>query len=319
MELEYICEECGREIPQHEYESQSDIFCSECGSQLEENIEKIWCFSGKDGQLKGPFYVQDICDVFWNKEINSQTEIFNLRTTEWKPVSEWDTLKSAYKPPTPENGESKEPIIGNTNSLLITCGACAHSFSKRAEKCPKCGWRPLATCQVCRNKIPDNSISCPECGDTAPFKVALKKALKFQLSGRGTRLGAVLLDFLFFAICLLPGLAILVSADSDMNKGVGITLIAIGWLGLLIVQMYFLVSRGQSLGKMALGIKIVKKSDGTVPGFVKVVLLRSFVPSLLAGIPYAGPVIYVADFLFIFRDDRRCIHDLIAETEVVNV
>jgi uncharacterized RDD family membrane protein YckC len=139
------------------------------------------------------------------------------------------------------------------------------------------------------------------------------------LAGRGARLGAALLDLLIFSVFLIPGIWIMSSSDSDMGKGFGGAFLVVGWLGLLVTQMVFLVIRGQSLGKMAVGIKIVRVADGSVPGFVKVVLLRMFVPSLLAAIPYAGALIWFADVLFIFRDDRRCLHDLIAETKVVDV
>ena len=108
------------------------------------------------------------------------------------------------------------------------------------------------------------------------------------------------------------------NSDSEMAKGFGIALLCIGWLALLIVQAIFLIKRGQSLGKMIVGIKIVKVSDESVPGFVKVFVLRMFVPSLLTGIPYLGWLLGLIDTLFIFRDDRRCVHDLIAETKVVN-
>jgi uncharacterized RDD family membrane protein YckC len=138
------------------------------------------------------------------------------------------------------------------------------------------------------------------------------------LAGRGARLGAALLDLLVFWVVLIPGFWIMSSSDSDMGKGFGGAFLVVGWLGLLVTQMVFLVKRGQSLGKMAVGIKIVRVADDSVPGFVKVVLLRMFVPSILAAIPYAGALIWLADVLFIFRDDRRCLHDLIAETKVVD-
>ena len=138
------------------------------------------------------------------------------------------------------------------------------------------------------------------------------------LAGRGARLGAVLLDLLIFSLFLIPGALVMSSSDSDIGKGFGWALLGVGWLGLLITQMVFLVKRGQSLGKMVVGIKIVRVSDGSVPGFVKVVLLRMVVPTLLECIPYAGALIGLVDLLFIFRDDRRCLHDLIAETKVVD-
>jgi uncharacterized RDD family membrane protein YckC len=137
------------------------------------------------------------------------------------------------------------------------------------------------------------------------------------LADRGTRLGAVALDFLIFLTSLIPGIVVISTSDTDGGKGFGLALIAIAWLGLTVVQMILLVRHGQSLGKRALGIRIVRVSDESIPGFVKVVLLRMLVPSFIAGIPYAGAIIGIVDGLLIFRDDRRCLHDLIAETKVI--
>lgn len=59
---------------------------------------------------------------------------------------------------------------GNTKkTLLVTCESCSQKFSKRAEACPKCGWKLQITCQICHQKIPLDSTICPECGDPSPF------------------------------------------------------------------------------------------------------------------------------------------------------
>jgi hypothetical protein len=46
-------------------------------------------------------------------------------------------------------------------------------------------------------------------------------------------------------------------------------------------------------------------------------LLRSVVSALPRLIPLAGNAFSLIDALFIFRQDRRCIHDMIASTRVV--
>ena len=57
----------------------------------------------------------------------------------------------------------------STNPLLIKCGSCSRQFSRRAQQCPKCGWKPWIICKVCKQNIPSDSASCPECGDPEPF------------------------------------------------------------------------------------------------------------------------------------------------------
>jgi uncharacterized RDD family membrane protein YckC len=92
----------------------------------------------------------------------------------------------------------------------------------------------------------------------------------------------------------------------------------LGGLGLLLlIQLILLCSQGQTMGKKALGIRIVNHEDGSNPGFVGAVLMRSIVPGIIGSIPYIGGFFSLADVLFIFSDDRRCLHDKMAGTSVV--
>jgi uncharacterized RDD family membrane protein YckC len=68
---------------------------------------------------------------------------------------------------------------------------------------------------------------------------------------------------------------------------------------------------------MALGIKIVKFDTGQNGGFVPNVLLRSIVNGLIGSIPFIGALYALVDILFIFAEDRRCIHDHLAGTVVI--
>jgi uncharacterized RDD family membrane protein YckC len=146
------------------------------------------------------------------------------------------------------------------------------------------------------------------------------------LANRGARLGAILLD----SLTMLPGVVAMgagvglakYSADAGRSPGAGLG-IAIGLGGLLmlaviIYQIYLLATRGQTLGKRWMKIRIVKL-DGSNPGFVGAVLLRGGVNGIISAIPYLGGLYALVDALFIFRDDRRCVHDLIAGTRVISV
>jgi uncharacterized RDD family membrane protein YckC len=88
-------------------------------------------------------------------------------------------------------------------------------------------------------------------------------------------------------------------------------------LAVVVVQMTLLSLRGQTLGKMALGLRIVDYEDESNPGFLHAVVLRHIVPFLITFVPLFGALFVFADVLFIFGDERRCLHDLIAGTKVV--
>jgi uncharacterized RDD family membrane protein YckC len=163
-----------------------------------------------------------------------------------------------------------------------------------------------------------------------------------ELAERGTRLWAITVDGLLVSIPLLPALAIglylglrtqmnLVRAgmlESPSDLGVvgadELTILlggaaVLGFLGALGIAVYqwILISRtGQSLGKKWTGIRI-ERIDGSRITFGTGVFLRNWIPKLIGSVPYLGMVFHLVDCLFIFREDRRCIHDHIAGTRVV--
>jgi uncharacterized RDD family membrane protein YckC len=93
----------------------------------------------------------------------------------------------------------------------------------------------------------------------------------------------------------------------------------IAYGGMLIVGIvnWIMISQsGQSIGKKIVGTRIVKV-DGSLPGFAAGVALRAWVPVVIQAIPCVGAIFGLLDVLFIFGSERRCIHDQIAGTIVV--
>lgn len=93
-------------------------------------------------------------------------------------------------------------------------------------------------------------------------------------------------------------------------------LIFLAMIPLLVVNFYLLSKYGQTMGKRALGIKIVR-TDGTQPSLARIIFLRAFAIQALGSIPFIGSFIGLLDALFIFGEERRCIHDHFADTMVV--
>jgi uncharacterized RDD family membrane protein YckC len=137
------------------------------------------------------------------------------------------------------------------------------------------------------------------------------------LASRGARLAASLIDGLAAVVILLPALAaIFFVGDNSSLSSTGIAFAAlsgIGFLGFAVYQLSMLLREGQTLGKRAMNIRIVNYSDGEIPSPGRLLLMRYFVNSLLGNIP----LYTFLDVLFIFGSERRCIHDYLAGTKVV--
>lgn len=141
------------------------------------------------------------------------------------------------------------------------------------------------------------------------------------LAGRGTRLGAVLIDGVIAAVLfgLLAWLTPINIFVPDPSQGIWLAMLRnalAGFVFFVLVNGYLLATRGQTVGKMLLKIRIVR-SDGSRASFGRLVGLRFIVNTLLTLVPVVGGVYALVDALFIFREPRRCVHDLIADTVVV--
>ena len=149
------------------------------------------------------------------------------------------------------------------------------------------------------------------------------KAGEFEkhLAGRWARLGAYLIDMV---ILILPYVAILTLTDywdGALGEGMSITeeviYFVLGLLQYLLVNGYLLHRRGQTIGKWALGIKIVSVTTNQILPLWKVFLIRYVPFATVAMLPFVGYFIAIANDLFIFRKDKRCIHDHLAGTRVI--
>jgi uncharacterized RDD family membrane protein YckC len=144
-----------------------------------------------------------------------------------------------------------------------------------------------------------------------------------ELAGRWTRFVASFVDGIIglcYGIPILYMLGYFEYAVARQQPPFLLTfaMAVLGFIGFLLVHGYLLKTNGQTVGKKLTGIRIVDL-DGNLPDFAKVILLRYLPMSLVAMIPVLGRWLTLIDVLFIFRQDRRCLHDLLAATKVVKV
>jgi uncharacterized RDD family membrane protein YckC len=153
-----------------------------------------------------------------------------------------------------------------------------------------------------------------------------------ELAGRGARLAAKIVDGLtVLAVLLVAGVmaAIGISLATALHgpgamRVLGLSLAAIlagltGFLclvALIIWNCIWLQRYGQTVGKRVLHVRIVR-SSGERASLGRIFGLRYLPMMLLGAIPKLGALITLIDYLLIFRDSRRCLHDQIADTKVV--
>ncbi len=133
------------------------------------------------------------------------------------------------------------------------------------------------------------------------------------LASRGQRLLAAIVD----------GLVIYVFAGSVAVAAYFMASSAIAWFtaaasvtAVLVWNAMLIARHGQTVGKKAVKIRMVR-SDGSDASFSRLFFLRGVLILLLWMLPFIGTLFWFVDVVCIFREDRRCVHDMMADTKVV--
>jgi uncharacterized RDD family membrane protein YckC len=148
---------------------------------------------------------------------------------------------------------------------------------------------------------------------------------RYPLASRWKRLVATLIDSLLMTLLLAPFATILGIDEVEsllMNREViPIVLLLKMHMGLfvclLVLNGWLLFRYGQTVGKRLLKIAIATDSY-QIPDFNRLIMLRYFPFFLVRAIPGLN-LLNLVDTLFIFREDRRCLHDIVAGTKVIDV
>jgi uncharacterized RDD family membrane protein YckC len=162
---------------------------------------------------------------------------------------------------------------------------------------------------------------------SAPESTLLAAEAPGDLADLGERLAAALIDGLLLMLLFLPLMwfggyieAVMQSAMAGAQPPflLVLTWALYGFLLFVVVQGYPLHANGQTWGKRILRIRIVDLQGRKVP-LLPLLLRRYLSVQAVAAIPFLGNLLMLINILLIFRQDRRCGHDLIAGTRVVKV
>lgn len=163
---------------------------------------------------------------------------------------------------------------------------------------------------------PVNPYQAPSASVAPRYRPAPQPSQQATLAGRWLRLGAQLVDGLVFGVAVVVA-AFVVGTSRGADESAAYVAIGIAALPIMFVNLYLLGSRGQTIGKMLVKVKIVR-TTGEDANLLRLVLLRILPINAMGFIPLLGGLIGLIDALMIFGEERRCLHDLFADTIVVN-
>ncbi len=149
-----------------------------------------------------------------------------------------------------------------------------------------------------------------------------------ELASRRARLGGAIVD----GLTMIPLIGVIVVlafrfgasgglGGNDLAAGIVSGLVGgvLGTLWHLILNGYLLATRGQTIGKLVAGTRIVDAETDQLVPLLPLILKRWISIQVLSLIPVLGGFLPLIDSLLIFRENRRCLHDDFAGTKVIKV
>lgn len=144
----------------------------------------------------------------------------------------------------------------------------------------------------------------------------------------GQRLLAYIVDVLVSWVFFAPAMVVFFGLDLTVKPVPGemppgfdkfVTWMMIGGISYCVLQVYLQFVRAQSVGKWYCGLQIFDVTTMRPAGFFRNFVLRYIGSGLIVCIPFLGLIFGIADLFFIFRGDHRCLHDLVAGTQVMDI
>ena len=142
-----------------------------------------------------------------------------------------------------------------------------------------------------------------------------------HLAGRDQRFGAAMIDGLIglaLSVPVMMAMGTFEYVKTGQQPPLHLVIIGavIGFCIFSAVHYVTLAKNGQTIGKRFLKIRIATLR-GEKPTVGHILGVRYLPISVVQVIPILGSLLSLIDIAFIFRSDRRCLHDLIAGTQVV--
>ena len=138
------------------------------------------------------------------------------------------------------------------------------------------------------------------------------------LATAGQRIGARLIDtVIVFGIFVAVIAALFGAGFGEFNFGVLVVGILFGFA----YEAAMVALKGGSLGKLILGLAVVREDTGETPPGWEAGIMR-WIPGLIGNVPVIGPlvslVVFVLSLFWLFNDDKRqTVYDRIAKTMVI--
>lgn len=295
----------------------------------------MYIFLARNNVQAGPYTLEQLNQMFATQQILLDDLMWHEGMANWQRVGDVTGGQFFYRPNyaisnTPASDDEADYIINNTPDKVEASNT--HS-------------------EVWDNYTANNPHQTPTNGKTSKITLVKKPFTgkdvshakkQLELANISSRIVAKLIDFglmmlaslpLFFALYNSPSFAKLKTwaeaGQTTLSTSQQMELLSVVpphillltnilvW-GLLFAQVLLLMRRGQTLGKMVMGIRILDRQTNAIPNFFNLIVMRSLLTTIVYSLSMIGLVALAVDFITLLtNDDRQSLHDKIAKTYVV--
>lgn len=273
-------------------------------------------FLARNQVQAGPYTLEELNSMLATGQVELSDLMWHEGMAQWQTVGEMTNGLMHYTP----HGSSATPTTDSDSERV----SVADLYGKK---------EPTAPTQSAASSRSPFKIGNKPVKTTKAGKLAVKDG-PFELASISSRIVAVIIDQALALLCLVP---LLSGLNFDMDKLSAAAqdpallgqlaesvpshlalLSALLLLALFFVQIFMLIKRGQSIGKLITGVRILDVKSRKLPSITNLILMRTLLTNLAYNIPTIGQVILVVDFvMMIANKKRRSLHDKIAKTIVV--
>ncbi len=240
----------------------------------------------KNGQKEGPLSNVDIPQFVRRGEITDETLVWNETLDDWKPYGQVKMM------PAPE------PVSTVGSAASASCSMCGKEFDPNEL----IDFEGKKICSRCK---PDFIQQIRE-------NAEISGATIMRYAGFWTRFGAIFIDGMITGVITLPanfGVQAMFRNFDSSNVPVIVLLYLVQFI---VPAAYYILlhgKNGQTLGKKALGIKVVM-SDGTDITYGRAT--GRYFAEILSGL-----ILNVGYLMAAFDEEKRALHDHICNTRVI--
>lgn len=284
-------------------------------------------YLARNNQQAGPYTLEQLNAMLASNEVLLTDLMWHDGMDKWQSVGQMTGNQLSYRPNIKSVMQPMTTPVNPTNLTNPNVNPNNDNHPTRVTVEQLYGRKPIDT------KQPTGNISIKEylTEQKQQTNHYNKTTPTNQLASVSKRILAVLIDQLIMIAAIFPllmhtGMDVLskpmtpahVQSIVESVPNHIMTISALMILAVFVVQTLMLIKKGQTLGKMAVGLRILDKNSLSLPSVTNILLIRTVLTNIAYSIPMIGMLLLVADFIIMIIDkQKQSLHDKLAKTVVM--